>query len=838
MLRLTLALVVIAYLPGAVGVRLPGRSRAYRDALPVAERTFWAVLLSVIWSVLVVLLLGAVGQYSFDRLLIVNGAVSATGIALGAWRRPRTAPNRQLTSLALPLVIIAIGYWLYFPASEYIIGGKDPGTYVNAGIQIAQRGHVIARDETVAEVPPPLRDLFFPSHQRTDYYGLRFMGFFIQDPADGSVVAQFPHFYPASIAIGYGLDGLTGARNTIGLWAILGLLAVYFAGAEVVGRPAAAAAALLLSVNVVTLWFARYPNSELPMQALLFAAVLAALRARDGGGHFFAVTAGALLGLTLLLRYEILIAMAAVAAVAVLAPASRQRFGWRFTTALAVSGGIGLWYLLDPMRAYSSYPLGFIRDRGGWLLVAGALVAALAARRLVAIDAIRARVETMLPPALALGLGGLAVYAYVFREAGGRTALGDAIAFRSFGWYLTPPVLLVAVAGTVMLTWRRFWKAPLFFALFAVFSVFFFYKTRIVPEHFWTARRFLGMALPGALLMATGLIPELVNAVASRVAGTGSGLSEGRTRLLTIGLLAVFTVPALLAFWSASAPVARHVEYAGLIPRLEALAARIGDRDLVLVESRNAGSDLHVLAVPLAYIYARHVLVLNSAVPDKRSLETFVGWAERRYARVLFLGGGGTDLLTRHIAAKALGGDRFQVPEYDTPLNRYPTGIHQKEFEYGLYELATAAAVPTGPIDLAIGVMDDLNVVRFHAREVHGTTGTPYRWSRARSLILLPGFPAGARQISISMSSGGRPAAAPPAVVEIALADVRLGSTTPRDVLEPVTVTVPADLAERLAALGDPPALELRVATWNPAALIGGADTRDLGVIVSRVEVR
>ena len=34
------------------------------------------------------------------------------------------------------------------------------------------------------------------------------------------------------------------------------------------------------------------------------------------------------------------------------------------------------------------------------------------------------------------------------------------------------------------------------------FSTFFFYKTRIVPEHFWAARRFLAITLPGALFIA------------------------------------------------------------------------------------------------------------------------------------------------------------------------------------------------------------------------------------------------------------------------------------------------------------------------------------------------
>ena len=157
--------------------------------------------------------------------------------------------------------------------------------YMSEGIQIAQRGAIVVRDPVVSSVPTFARDLFFPSYQRQDYYSIRFMGFFIKNPDTGAVVGQFPHLFPASIAIGYGLDGLTGARRAVGVWAILGVLAVYFAGRRLVGTPAAWAAATLLALHVVQVWFARYPNAEMAMQALLFAAILAHARAHvDGDG--------------------------------------------------------------------------------------------------------------------------------------------------------------------------------------------------------------------------------------------------------------------------------------------------------------------------------------------------------------------------------------------------------------------------------------------------------------------------------------------------------------------------------------------------------------------------
>lgn len=845
MLWLIAQILLVGYVPGALLLRLPGRTQVYRASLPGDERVFWAVLLSVIWSTMVVVLLGTIGRYTYEQLLTIN-AVSAAILVVAA--RQHLGWSSRATRLSwtaiVPAAIVGLGIWLYFPASEYVIGGKDPGTYINEGIQIAQRGRLVIRDDVIASVPRPFRDLFFPSQELPTHYGLRFMGFFIQNPDDGAVVGQFPHFYPASIAIGYGLNGLSGARQTIGVWAILGLMAVYFTGVHLFGRVAAGAAVVLLAMNVVMVWFARYPNSELPMQALLFAALLAASHARARSGRFFAITAGTLLGLSLFVRYEVLLAILAFAGAAVLAPVSRQRLGLAFGGALAISGAAGAWYLTGTMRAYAAYPIGFVDNRGGWWAIAGGLVAAILAHRVLRIETINRTVRQWLPVAIAVAIVIVAAYAYFLREAGGRTALGDAMAFRSFGWYITPWLLAVAVAGTAFFIARDFWRDPTFFLTFVTFSAFFFYKTRIVPEHFWTSRRFLGVALPGALLLAAALISEIFKP--ERLARLHTAGSPDADRaaaappwivVASVVLPILLVTPAAIAFHRQAEPVRNHIEYAGLIPHLEQLASRIGDRDLVLVEGRNAGTDLHVLTMPLAYIYARNALVLESPAPDKRVLEQFVLWASSHYERVLFLGGGGTDLLSRQIGAEPMWSDRFQVPEYSSPSNAYPTTAHAKEFEFGLYRLIPGSARSPAPIDIQVGGADDLNVVRFHARE-RGSDGLVYRWTGAQSFVLLMGLESSAHELTITMSTGGRPPSAAAAIVEVALDDEPIGAIAPRATVEAFTLAMPAELVKRLAASGDPVRLRLRVPTWNPAVNLGANDTRDLGVIVTRVQTR
>ena len=128
MLYQLVALGVIAYLPGAVIFRAPIAERWRRAALTAEERTFWAVFISLSLSSTIALGLAAAEEYSFDRLLLANGALSLVVVLLarGRLRLEAEAPRPGLTVLA-PLALVALGFWLYFPTSEYIIGGKDPG---------------------------------------------------------------------------------------------------------------------------------------------------------------------------------------------------------------------------------------------------------------------------------------------------------------------------------------------------------------------------------------------------------------------------------------------------------------------------------------------------------------------------------------------------------------------------------------------------------------------------------------------------------------------------------------------------------------------------------------
>lgn len=818
-------LVIVAWLPGAVIFRAPVAERERRAALDADERAFWAVIISVTVSLSVTLALAGLGRYTFGRLLAIDVALSVA-IAAAAKLRLRLGPDaaRPRLHALVPILLVLAGGWRFLPPAEYVMGGKDPGTYMNEGIQIAQRGSLVTYDETIASVPPAVRDLFFPSHANPNYYSLRFMGFYIRDPESGLVVGQFPHLFPASIAIGYGVDGLTGARRVTAFWAVLGVLAVYFAGARLVGRPAAAAAAALLLSHVLQVWYARYPSSEVVMQALLFAAVLAADRALVEADRFFMPLAGVLLGLQLWLRFDIVLAIAAVTAVIAIRVALRRPLPWRLLLPMILVGGAALVYLVTLMSGYSYYPIAFTRD---WLMLPLAAAVTIAVAGLLWIRRAPGRIarfERLVPVAIAAVGVAAVVYGWIGRVPAGRTAAHDAYALRTFVQvYMTVPGMIAALAGFAYLTVRHFWRAPALLLTLATYSAFFFYKIRVVPEHFWMGRRFLAVILPGALLSAASIALYRLD-------------RRARGRAAVAAVLGVLFLVLLGAEYARVArPVVAHVEYAGIIPKLEALAARFGDDDLVVVESRDA-SDLHVLALPLAYIYARHVLLLTNPVPDKQAFAAFLGWAHTRYNGLYFLGSGGTDLLSRAWTLRPVASEQFTVPEYDaTPWHAFPRGPRSKEFDYGLYAFGPPATTIAGVFDLDLGMGDDLHVVRFHSKEQ--TEGRWMRWTGRTSYISLTPLAPDVRTLTMWMSDGGRPASAAPAEVEVYFQDQLVGKATVTSGFRPYSFALPPALVIEASAT-DASRLRLVSTVWNPHALLGLSDDRDLGVMVDRVRLQ
>ena len=471
-----------------------------------------------------------------------RGLRRRTGCSACSWvareSAPGAAPPARWTA-AIPLVLIAAGVWMYFaaPAAEYVMGGRDPGVYISEGIQIAQRQSLVTTDRVAAAVPASARDLFFPSYSAPSYYSIRFMGFPLRDPESGTVTGQFPQGYPIWIAIAYGLDGVTGTRRVTAWWAILGVLTVYFAALRLVGPLPAAVAAGLLCVHVIQTWYARYPNSEIVTQALVFSALLAHAYAHEDDDRFFGAVAASLLGLALFTRLPAVLVVGVAIAASLLPYVKRCRGRVTFLVTLSAWSIAAGAYYATQLGPYMGLPISYARSRQPILLVFLAAVAAALSALLWASRKPRAAtaMRTLLPTALIAIVLTFGLYALFLREPGGLLAPHDAHALRIFAsLYFTPIGFGLALAGYALLVWRSFWRAPALILVVTALAMVFFYKVRIWPEHFWLARRFLTEILPGALIFASA-------AMFAPVWMKGSWLDSRRSSRV------VFTVVGVLA---------------------------------------------------------------------------------------------------------------------------------------------------------------------------------------------------------------------------------------------------------------------------------------------------
>jgi hypothetical protein len=304
--------------------------------------------------------------------------------------------------------------------------------------------------------------------------------------------------------------------------------------------------------------------------------------------------------------------------------------------------------------------------------------------------------------------------------------------------------------------------------------------------------------------------------------------------LYVVALLAVILLGR--QYLEASQAIRTHVEYAGIIPKIEQLAAVFSDRDLVLVEAR-AASDLHTLALPLSYIWARNVLVLYSPRPEKALFAEFLQRARHEYDNVYFIGGGGTDLLSPGMRVEAVRTERFAVPEYEaTPYTEYPRRSRMKPFDLTVYRFVDGS-MDESVFRIDVGGPDDLQVVRFHAKERTGTEDVTFRWTRDHSFFSVPGLKTTDRELVLRMS-GGRPQAAAPAKVTVFLGETQVGTASPDGQFRDYAFAIPPGLADGLARGRN--AIEVRVesTTWTPRDVLGGADNRELGVMIDRAEIR
>jgi 4-amino-4-deoxy-L-arabinose transferase-like glycosyltransferase len=712
------------------------------------------------------------------------------------------------------LALMGYALLITMPPFNMILGGVDPGVYVNTAAHIRASGAILIHDPIVfaAARVPEINQTFLPWPEQY------LPGFYLLNDV---IIPQFYHAYPALLAFVGSFLGSQVALYVTPLLALLNSLGLFLLVRRWWRRTATAVLAVaVLATNVSFVWFARYANSEvLALQfflsgllALSFAEESATARAAQGWGSLSA----AFLGGAFLTRIDMIFLFPALII-------GWLMFVWRDKFRLAVTwiltlGIFIVWtfihvyffsfpYFYDVL--YKAVALPFLRKHAVFSIVAGlaliglllALTWALKSTSSVrhAIEVRVCQIQALLFPATVLLLLGLTACYYFFHW--------EILSW--LAWYCGVPALGLSFVG--ILSWSKDTSkrspVPVSLALFFVACL-----TAIIVlgpnpkvniRHFWASRRLLVFVFP------------LVSVLAAH------GLSKGirwMGKLGGTGLVAIALIPGIYNI----RPLIHFQMYQNAPQDLKGLAEHIPQNSIVLCGP--AGEEK--TATPLRFLYGLHAFGFGRRVVTAEALDALTKTFPNRELILVTI----APEYPRIESPYGLKGDPIisipmKWPEFDEPEDRLPRSYHTLEGTLELWRIYKRG--PTDSFQATAARLETSGV------EVHGLYGADprksSRWTNGHAQLVLPReIVQDTRMLYIDLSDN-RPQAVE---TEILLNSRKLGSVrVERGRVTTFSYLLPVNWLDE----SESARLELRTPTWSPAGVNGSTDTRKLGVMLLEV---
>ena len=586
-----------------------GRSESTRPVVHLSELVVGALVLVVALLAWSALALADLGWFTLGSALgVAFAAVVAVAVAARKWAPVSVRVDRAGSIGVLGLALVA-GF-MVLPGFHYGVTDKDPGGYVAHAMSIARTGSY--------DIIDPTLDGRIPGGPVLTSPGARFPG--VWERGDGSdvIVPQFYHLWPALMAVSTAADGERGISNTAPVLGVLAILAAALAlrravssaawGSELSGLVCGGVAGLLLATNMLEVWQAKYPSSEISAQMLFVGSLLGLVVALVTGWRPAAGMAGLLTGIGFLDRGDgVLLVLLAVAATAALIATRRWdgRATW-FAVGLAIVMPHALWqaYSYDAAGRYSSInsvpSLPKLALVIAVLLVVGVVLRPIGPR--VAGWAQNRRIQLWTGLVITAVAAGLVALGYLRpRLFGASYALFGGVRERSFdeqimarlSWFISTPGFALMLVGVAIVALRR-WSGALWVIttpLLLIFPVY-AYKAHNSTRLMWWSRRFLPTVLPLVLLLIALALGVALTAVFAHATGVRGWLA-GR-RVWGLRVVALACVISLLTFFlSESWPLRKHQEFAGSFAITSRIAADAGGKQGVFLWQRSPACCLY-----------------------------------------------------------------------------------------------------------------------------------------------------------------------------------------------------------------------------------------------------
>lgn len=828
-----LLLVLVPALGWLIWTRLPPGRDEPEDPLEMLFAALVCGVLATGWAALLLAELGALAPAPLVAILVAS-------CALLLWRIRRRAgplsfPAREEAISAV--FVIALAAASVAPASENVLGGRDPGVYANTAAWLAQRGTIEVHSGALEDVGPSGRHVFFRE--------IVMPGFYVRRAAEGEIAPQFFHLHPTYMALGYWIGGPRGALLVPPFFGVLAIAAVFFFTRRLLGIGPAVIAAALLTLNLAQMWAARNPYSEPSTQFAVFTSLWCLAAATRHQAMRWGLVAGAALGTCALIRIDAALLLIAIApALVVLQALKPERQTWITRAFLPIAVALFVWGGLHGWLFSRPYVWALRRPTLALWLTAAVVVILCSAvlarpRPTQAIGSFLRRHAARLWMIAAVLAGAAFIYGMWIRpelgpfetlRSGRRTYVEETMV--RVAWYLSTPGMIAGLGGFLLIVRsalvRRQAEWMPFAAAALAFSMLYFADPRIHPDHPWMMRRFVPVIVPAICVAITAGVTAL---------WTMPGRWRAGTRMIGAGILAAV----LLHEGAMSRPFWSHTEQEGTIDRLASFAKHVPERGILLF---NLPGTEQRAAAPLAFVWRREVLpVIVNVRSDPQGLRRegrfeaqIIEWlSEGRVVQYLTAANSEWAFLTPNVSWEPVATLELDAPiigaTFESPPRRpwrYRERFHLVRATLGAERVRPCAATVFPLEQPPAGTLQGF--YRMEGRRMR------FRWATPRSRILVP---------ACDRTGSGRPGAVrirarcprpegyAPCEVAVSVNGRRAGVLTLTRAFADYSVPVPpAAVAEPIGSLD----IHFRGPAYLPSEH-GARDERTLSFQIGRIAI-
>ena len=159
------------------------------------------------------------------------------------------------------LILLVVAAPLYFRPHEEILGGEDPGAYLNAAVTFGRTGQLTHVDPLLSQVPEANRPAFLYGHSM--FGQTKDACLWIKDLHAAEIGPWFQPAYPVMLSLPLKLLPAWCVLYGAPLMALLAALALAAVGTQLYGRRRVGMLAILFFLlNPVVLWNGRSPRAE------------------------------------------------------------------------------------------------------------------------------------------------------------------------------------------------------------------------------------------------------------------------------------------------------------------------------------------------------------------------------------------------------------------------------------------------------------------------------------------------------------------------------------------------------------------------------------------------